>query len=111
MREVIEIPVESLPEFGLRRNSQSGYALHRYPDPDPRDPTPPIPACVAQEEAGAPLSENPGDYIKSKLSLAADTRRYSLCSRESCFGRLKAVRGVTWDLAAKGDYSLNRIRE
>jgi len=103
MRDEIPVPVQSLPKHGLRLRSQRGAALHRFPDPDPSDPSPAIPACVLHEDSGEPSSDNPGDYLRARLEIAVTSRRYALCSKPSCFGRLTAVDGVSWDVAAAGN--------
>jgi hypothetical protein len=102
MGEEIHIPLESLPQYGLRRNSQPATAIHRYPKPSPDDPVPPVPACVLADEAGEPSSRDPTEYVGTPTKLAVESERYSLCSKEACFGRLTAVRGATWDRAARG---------
>jgi len=105
MRDVIEIPLSHLPKYGLRLASQSATALHRFPDPSPADPKPPVAACALSESGGGCPSDDPEDYIRTKLSLAVDARRYSLCSCPYCFGRLTAVRDDEWDGTALFDRS------
>jgi hypothetical protein len=100
MRDVIEIPVSQLPKYGLRQTGKGATALHRFPDPSPADPTPIVAACALSETGGGCHSDDPDDYIRAKLSLAVDARRYSLCSSPYCFGRLTAVRDEEWDGAA-----------
>ncbi len=109
MREEIPVPIQTLPEYGLRLRSQHGWALHRFPVPDLSDPTPAIPACVANGDPGTLISDGPADYFRAKLDLAVRSRQYLLCSRPSCFGRLTAVDGVTWDEAAAGDRTVPEV--
>jgi len=109
MRTEIPVPIQSLPEYGLRLRSQRGWALHRFPEPDPSDPTAAIPACVANGDPGALISDDPADYFRAKLDLTVRSRRYSLCSRPSCFGRLTAVDGATWDEAATGGQAVSEV--
>ncbi len=106
MREEIPVPIQSLPAYGLRLRSQQSHALHRFPDSDPSSPTAAIPECVVHGDSGAPLSDDPSDYCRAKLDLTVRSRRYSLCSRPSCFGRLSAVDGVTWEKVAAGNPSV-----
>jgi hypothetical protein len=106
MREEIPVPIQTLPEYGLRLQSQRGWALHRFPDVASSDSTGAVPACVANGDSGVTISDDPADYFRAKLDLTVRSRRYSLCSRPSCFGRLKAVDGVTWEKAAAGNRSV-----
>lgn len=100
MRETIPIPVQSLPAYGLRGRTTVSTALHRFPDPYPGGSAQPLPACVCNEDPGSNISDDPDDYMRARLRLAVEARRFSLCSNPSCFGRLTAVDGVTWDEAA-----------
>ena len=104
MREEIPVPIQSLPKYGLRLQSQRSRALHRFPDPDSADSTRAIPACVANGDSGAVIPDDPAAYFRVTLELAVRSRRYSLCSRPSCFGRLTAVEGELWeDVTAGGN--------
>jgi hypothetical protein len=107
MTDSIEIPLESLPQYGLRLESVSAQAIHRFPDPDPADPSPAVPACVLDDESGAPSSQDPDAYLRTPVRLACDSRRFSLCSKPACFGRLKAVRRAPWNQAASGELRLS----
>jgi hypothetical protein len=105
MQDVIEIPLSQLPKYGLRLASQSATALHRFPDPSPADPKPPVAACALSGGGDGCHSDDPDDYVRTRISLAVDARRYSLCSCPYCFGRFTAVRDDEWDGAALFDRS------
>ena len=85
MVDSFTVALADLPEYGLRTRSSTACAVHRFADDGA------IPACAPEGNGGA-MYTNPGDYKRVRLSLAAESRRFSLCSHGHCFGRLRIAR-------------------
>lgn len=81
MADAFAVSLSALPKYGLRTRSGTASALHRFAEDRA------VPACATQADGGA-TSTNPGNYKRVRLALDAESRRFSLCSHDHCFGRL-----------------------
>lgn len=81
------VQLDDLPEYGLRARSRYAQVVHRFAADRA------IPACAG--DGG--ISDNPGDYKRERLAIVASSRKYSLCSRGECFGRIHLAESVDSD--------------
>lgn len=80
----IEVPPEALAKYGLRKRTNTVNAVPRILDSDEADH--PLPPCVIANQSPGP--KNPGLYVRARTWLAIETRRFHLCCKNECFGRL-----------------------